>query len=198
MANSTGLPVLQYMQRWTNQQGVPLVNVARSDDGSKLLLTQQVISNGMHEGPEGLVCGSDLATPLELPGGGPANAPYGNMGGLLVKPEKYAWWIPVTYTPVDTSRNTTEATGAAEDEGFVEMKDCTAEAKWPVTAQWPEGSPAIKVNAGQWGVYRFAHCSFCVWLGFCLLSTFQARCTVSALAVLLLLGDLSTHRCCTM
>lgn len=149
MADSSGLPVLQWMQRWASQQGVPLVSAARSEDGTKLQLAQQVISLGMHEGPQHLVCGTDLATPLELPGGAADNpSSDGVGGGLMVAPAKYAWWIPVTYAPVDASGNSTVATGVVDSEGVVEMKDCEAE------APWPEGATAIKVNSGQWGVFR--------------------------------------------
>lgn len=69
MGESSNQPVLQWMQRWTNQQGFPLLNVARSSDGSKLLLSQQEMSQGMREGPQGLQCGVDLQTPVALPGG---------------------------------------------------------------------------------------------------------------------------------
>ena len=149
MAASTGLPVLQWMQRWTHQQGFPLVNVARSDDGTTLQLTQQAVSLGMHEGPQALLCGVDLETPLELPGAPPAAAAGGRTGGLAIEPQKYAWWIPVTYAPVATGRNSTEGTAVATgDELAVEMGDCVAE------APWPEGATAVKVNYGQFGVFR--------------------------------------------
>ena len=77
MATSSGMPVLQWMQRWTRQQGFPLVSVARSEDGATLKLTQHAVALGMHEGPQGLVCGADLATPLELPGAPPDSTASG-------------------------------------------------------------------------------------------------------------------------
>ena len=69
----------------------------------------------------------------------------------MLAPQKYAWWIPVTYVPIDTSFSSGSAnvsTGVLGEESFVEMKDCTAE------APWPDGGDAIKVNSGQFGVYR--------------------------------------------
>lgn len=70
-----------------------------------------------------------------------------------MQPMKYAWWIPVTYVPIDTSGgdsnlNSSVATRVVGEEQFVEMKDCKVE------VPWPQGGDAIKVNSGQFGVYR--------------------------------------------
>jgi Peptidase family M1 domain len=134
MQASTSMPVPQWMTRWTNQQGVPLVLVSRQ--GRQLKLVQQRLLDG--EGSGKLQCGVDLADPLE-----PANTATPGLEPGSSETGMLAWWLPIRWASVAPD-------GAIAAIGVTEMRDCTQD------ILLPDSSNAVKVNLGQFGVYRYA------------------------------------------
>jgi hypothetical protein len=149
---ATGAPVTTYMQRWTHQQGVPVVSVSKEQ--GRLVVKQQQLRRG---GPAPLQCGVPLATPVPLPGVGSPSALGSSLKLEDIEAElgapasanatadaRLPWWLPVQWVSGGGGASNRTADG-------LELVDCKE------SALWPDGAEFVKLNAGEFGVYRCAH-----------------------------------------
>ena len=152
-------PLDAHMQRWSHQQGVPVLNVTK--EGGKMKIEQLQLTQ---TGAAALQCEEGATTSLPLPEPGSASALGGSsvsteeatapamarralqsrsqQRGLLADaaPAKRApWWIPLRYVAEGSS-----------DVQQAEIEQCQTSLDWPAKAGY------VKLNAGQYGVVRCA------------------------------------------
>lgn len=183
VSESAGRPLATALQRWTHQQGVPVLNVSRESD--ELVVTQAQLTQ---TGSVPVECGVPLTFEMSLPeAGGPSTLGSGTPGespvSLVVAEDVGSAEAPAgavqsteaggvtdTAAPVEPAN----APGVAADSNATRLAwwvplrymsggdgaEMPGEVQWlevtdcEARAPWPQGASWVKANAGQYGLFR--------------------------------------------